>query len=195
MASTRKPFLGSWLMRTTALSAAVLISSIPLIVAERLGTPESQAMALARENVDFDAAVDLPVAQPDLDLTLADLHAVSVEEFTNKIKALVDTWVEQGRDGSMIAADIGRQLGTNFASGLHRYAPAEIETLLSNTSIVVSQLMDETPPATQTWRGHVQSGFDEIVSPQQPSIEPTRRVALNLQSYAASLGDPGFDIY
>lgn len=175
MPSTRKPFLGSWLMRTTALSAAVLVTAVPLIVAERLGSPESQALAVANESLIPDAESGaLPTAAPMLDLASADLHFVSVSTFTSGIEALATDLLASGLSSSDIATEIGRVLGRNIQSGLIDYTDIDPRTLISNTAIIVAQLFEGALPY-MPWPDLVKMGFDEVVGQADTrvaSLEP-----------------------
>ncbi|MEX1179710.1 MAG: hypothetical protein WEB63_02705 [Cucumibacter sp.] len=156
-------------MRTTALSAAVLITSIPLIVAEKLGSPDNQALAVAHESLVPEADAGLaPTAAPMLDLASADLHAVSVARFTAGIEALVADLLVSGRDSSAIATEIGRTLGKNFVSGLVDYSDVDPKTLIGNTAIIVSQLFEGALPSLPSWTDLVRLGFDEVAAPSTP---------------------------
>jgi hypothetical protein len=187
MPSTRKPFLGSWLMRTTALSAAVLVTAVPLIVAERLGSPESQALAVANESLIPDNEVaGLPTAAPVLDLLTADLHFVSVSMFTAGIEALAADLLATGLNSSDIATEIGRVLGRNIQTGVIDYTDIDPRTLISNTAIIVSQLFEGALPY-MPWPDLVKLGFDEIVAPQAD----TRTASLSpMQGPPVEAGSP-----
>lgn len=171
--ATRKSTLGSWLMRTTALSAAVLISALPLIVAERLGAPDNASLALAREPsgqaTEPGNSVDVTIP---VDLTLSDLHLVSVTEFTGAVESLAENLLSEGLDSSQIAVEIGRALAKNSVSPSNRYTNVETETLLANTSVIVAQHMDGALPSMPSWRDLVQLGYDEIATPSAEVPQP-----------------------
>lgn len=171
--ATRKSTLGSWLMRTTALSAAVLISALPLIVAERLGAPDNASLALAREPsgqaTEPGNSVDVTIP---VDLTLSDLHLVSVTEFTGAVESLAENLLSEGLDSSQIAVEIGRALAKNSVSPSNRYTNVETETLLANTSVIVAQHMDGALPSMPSWRDLVQLGYDEITTPSAEVPQP-----------------------
>ncbi len=169
----RMPTLGSWLMRTTALSAAVLISSLPLLIAERLGAPDNPTLALAQESGGQATGPDDPVnVEIPVDLTLSDLHVVSVVEFTGAVEALAEALLTHGLDSSEIAIEIGRALAKNSVSPSNHYTDAETATLLANTSVIVAQHMDGALPSMPSWRDLVQLGYDEIAAPATETPHP-----------------------
>lgn len=195
MATKHKPTLGSWLMRTTALSAAVLISALPLLVAERLGAPDNPNMALARESQSPADAPDPPleIAVP-VKLALADLHAVSVAEFTDAVEALAEELLAEGLDSSQIAIELGRTLAKNTVAPGNLYTATETETLLANTSVIVAQHMEGALPSMPSWRHLVELGFDEIAAPPTETVRPVPSEA-DLERYA-SMSDPlAFSVY